>query len=229
MIILQHQILVWLTSLQLLVLLLFMLSTLVNYVRQKKVVSLYLSLNYLSYIITLSMFLWGHLHSILNGATTDLYFQTSMLANAFIVTGMITIILFHGEFKEVSKTGKVITIILGILLIGWILLPFNYDISATGGFHMKYVTYSFMTLYGGAIYLLLAISFFGFSRTTLEIKKELISLGLGSMLFFIYFVLMTVYGISQEFIILLTNYIVLFVSFLCFFIGIYLPKFTSKS
>ena len=224
----QHQILVWLTGLQLVILILYMLSTLINYFRNKRRAALYLSLNYLSYIITLSLFLFGHLHSVFSGGTTDLYFQTSMLANVFIVAGMITIIFFLGEFKEVSKIRKIVTIILGIFLIGWILLPFNYEISTTPGFQMKYITYAFMTLFGGTIYLLLTISFFGFSRKTTERKKELIALGLGSLLFFVYFVVMTIYGITQEFIILLVNYIVLFVSFLCFFIGIYLPKFTSK-
>ncbi|MFX1386971.1 MAG: hypothetical protein ACFE9M_07130 [Promethearchaeota archaeon] len=228
MIIFQHQIIVWLTIGQLLILLLYMLSTLINYIRNKRVAALYLSLNYLAYIITLSLFLFGHLHSVFNGTTTDLYFQTSMLANVFIVAGMITIILFHGEFKEVSKKGKVVTIILGLVLIIWILLPFNYIVSATGGFQIKYITYTLMTLYGGVIYLLLTISFFGFAGKSTERKKELISLGLGSLLFFAYFAIMTAYGITQEFIILLINMIVLFVSFLCFFIGIYLPKFTTK-
>jgi hypothetical protein len=174
------------------------------------------------------MFLFGHLHAVFSGGTTDLYYQTSLLANAFIVFGMITIVLFHGEFKEISKIRKVVLIILGALLIGWILLPFNYVISTTPGFQMKYITYTFMTLFGGTIYLLLTISFFGFSRKTAERKKELISLGLGSLLFFVYFVVMTIYGITQEFMILFVNMIVLLLSFLCFFIGIYLPKFTSK-
>ena len=96
----QHQVLVWLTGLSLVILLLFMLSTLINYIRNKRKAALYLSLNYLSYIITLSMFLFGHLHAFFSGGTTDLYYQTSLLANAFIVCGMITIVLFHGEFTH---------------------------------------------------------------------------------------------------------------------------------
>ena len=228
MIILQHQILFWLTGFQLLILLLFMISTLISYIRNNRIVALYLSLNYLSYIITLSLFLFGHIHSVLNGSTTDLYYHTSMFANVFIVAGMITIVFFHGEFKESKKIRKAIAIVLGVLLMIWIFLPFNYTISGPGGFQMKYITYTFMTIYGGVIYLLLTISFFGSSKTAGERKKEIISLGLGSLLFFVYFVVMTVYGITQNFDILLTNYVVLFVSFLCFFIGIYLPKFSSK-
>ena len=113
MLISEHLIMAWITGIQILVLALFMLSTLISFIKQKKKVALYLTLNYFSFVIGLTFFLLGHLNVIMAGYTTDLYYHASMIANVFITAGILFLILFHENFTEVSKTLKYLKIIAG--------------------------------------------------------------------------------------------------------------------
>jgi hypothetical protein len=120
-------------------------------------------------------------------------------------------------------------IIFGLLITGWLFLPFNYEVGVTTGFQLKYLTYTFMSVYGIIIYIGLTASFFKMAKVTTQSKKQLIALGLGSLIFLLYFVIIAVFGITQIFIFLLSSMFCLYASFICYFIGIYLPKFKSKS
>ena len=231
MIILNHKIAFYTTSVLCILLALFMISTFMTYNKKRKKVTLYLALNYLSFILGMIIFAIAHNSVIQAGIVTDFYFQASMFANVFIMAGIICLIFFHGEFTEVNRNRKIIEVVFGIFIMVWIALPFNYTAGSTSGFQLKYVTYTLMSIYGIIIYINLTVSFFRMSLKALrgsKERKQLIALGLGSLVFLEYFFIITVYGILQIFVFLLVGLFSLIFSFLCYFIGIYLPKFLKS-
>ncbi|MFW9822281.1 MAG: hypothetical protein ACFFE4_05075 [Candidatus Thorarchaeota archaeon] len=231
MIVLNHKIAFYTTSILGLLLVLFMVSTFITFIKKRKMVTLYLTLNYLSFILGMIFFALAHYTVVQAGMTTDFYFHSSMFANIFITAGIICLIFFHGEFAEVKRNRKIIEVAIGLFIIVWIALPFNYVVGSTGGFQLKYMTYTLMSLYGIIIYISLTVSFFKMSSKTQKGSKErkqMIALALGSLVFLEYFVIITVYGILQIFIFLVTGLLSLTFSFLCYFIGIYLPKFKKS-
>ncbi|MFX0076390.1 MAG: hypothetical protein ACFE96_13185 [Candidatus Hermodarchaeota archaeon] len=186
-------------------------------------------LNYFAFIIAMIFFNAAHISAVMNGMTTEFYFHSSMFANIFVMLGIITNILFHSKFGEVKKSTKVIKIVFGFLIVGWLLLPFNYEVGAATGFQLKYVTYTLMSIYGIVIYIGLTVSFFKMARVSSQSKKQVIALGLGSLIFLVYFIIIVIFGITQTFEFLMASMICLYASFFCYFLGIYLPKFRSKS
>lgn len=229
MLIIYHELMVWIVSGLILILLIFFISTFVTFAKQKKKVTLYLTLNYLAFIVAMGFFNVAHISAVLNGMTTDFYFHSSMFANIFVMLGIITNILFHSKFGQVKSRTKVLKIVFGLLITGWLFLPFNYEVEATTGFQLKYITYSLMSVYGIVIYIGLTVSFFKMSRVSEHSKKQLIALGLGALIFLLYFVIIAIFGITQNFEFLLISMLCLYSSFICYFIGIYLPKLKSKS
>lgn len=229
MLIIYHELMIWIVSGLILILLIFLVSTFITYVRQKKKVTLYLTLNYLAFIVAMCFFNAAHIDTLLEGMTTDFYFHSSMIANIFVMLGIITNILFHSKFGKVKSTIKVLKIVFGFLIIGWLFLPFNYEVGATSGFQLKYITYTLMSVYGIVIYLGLTVSFFKMSRATTQSKKQLVALGIGSLIFLLYFVIIAIFGITQIFEFLLISMFSLYGSFVCYFVGIYLPKLKSKN
>ena len=220
---------VWIVSGLILILIAFFFSTFITFVKQKKRVTLYLTLNYLTFIVAMIFFNAAHISAVVNGMTTDFYYHSSMFANIFVMLGIITNILFHSKFGQVNKKIKTYKIVFGFLITVWIFLPFNYEVGVTTGFNLKYLTYTFMSFYGIIIYIGLTISFFKMAKVTTQSKKQLIALGLGSLIFLLYFVIIAVFGILQVFIFLLSSMFCLYASFICYFVGIYLPKFKSKN
>jgi hypothetical protein len=219
---------VWIVSGLILILFIFFISTFVTFVKQKKKVTLYLTLNYLAFIVAMVFFNVAHISAVLNGTTTDFYYHSSMFANIFVMLGIITNILFHSKFGNVKQSTKILKIVFGFLIIGWLLLPFNYEVGVTTGFHLKYLTYSLMSVYGIVIYIGLTISFFKLSKVSPQSKKQLIALGMGALIFLLYFVIIVIFGITQIFEFLLYSMFCLYGSFICYFLGIYLPKLKSK-
>ncbi len=224
----QHEIMQWLTLTLILILGLFMLSTFINFIRKKKKATLYLALNYLSFIGALIFFYLGHIDVTNAGTVTKFYFDASMIANAFVVAGILVIILFHEQFTKINKTRKYIALILGMILIIWIFVPLNYEVTTPGEFHVKYITYTLMTFYGALVYAALSYSFFKLTRLATQKRVQLAALGIGSLLFLAYYINMTVYGILQDFFLMTIGMIIIFGACLSLFIGIYLPKFVSK-
>ena len=223
----QHEIMQWLTLTLILILGLFMISTVINFIRKKKRATFYLALNYLAFIGALICFLLGHI-DVINTSTTVFYDDISMIANAFIVSGILVIIPFHEQFTKVNRVRKYIALIFGVFLIIWIFLPFNYEPITLGEFHMKYATYGLMTIYGALVYAALSYSFFKLTRLATKKRVQLAALGIGSLLFLAYYINMTVYGILQDFFLMTIGMIIIFGACLSLFIGIYLPKFVSK-
>ncbi|MHA1987131.1 MAG: hypothetical protein ACW98D_10865 [Promethearchaeota archaeon] len=231
MIVLYHKIAFYTTSVLGLLLVLFFVSTFITFSQKKRKVTLYLALNYLSFILGMLYFALAHYSVILENTMTDLYYQVSMFANVFIMAGIICLIFFHAEFTNVKKRRITIEALIGLFLITWIALPFNYTVVSNGGFQLKYVTYTLMSIYGIFIYINLTFSFFKMSLKALKGSKErkqLIALGLGSLIFLEYFFVITVYGILQIFIFLFVGLLSITVSFMFYFIGIYLPKFMKS-
>jgi hypothetical protein len=221
----EHLIMVWIIAIEVLILIGFTLSTLINYFRNKKHAGLYLSLNYISFAVAMVFHLVGHYDSVISGTTTDFYDDASMYGKIFIVLGILFILLFHGQFVKVNKVWKYIRIFFGVLLMIWLLLPTNYNY---GGRSTVITTYMLMALYGLAINLFLAISFFKMARRTVDRRMELNSLGLGALGFLVYYFLMTIYGMTQSFLLMIITQAVLFLALFFYFIGIYLPKLKSK-
>jgi len=221
----EHILMVWIITIVVVILTVFALSTLANYVRQKKKAALYLALNYIANAVAMSLLLVGHYDSYLAGITTSFYNDISMIAKIFIVLGILLNLLFHAQFVKVNKVWKYIREILGVLLMVWLVLPSNYTY---GGRTTVIMTYMLMALYGLAINLFLAISFFKLAKLTTSRRIELVSLGLGAFSFLIYYFLMTIYGMTQSFLVMIITQVDLFIALLFYFIGIYLPKFQKE-
>ena len=221
----EHILMVWIISIVVVILTIFALSTLANYVRQKKKAALYLALNYIANAVAMSLLLVGHYDSYLAGITTSFYNDISMIGKIFIVLGILLNLLFHAQFVKVNKVWKYIREILGVLLMVWLALPSNYTY---GGRTTVIMTYMLMALYGLAINLFLAISFFKLAKLATSRRIELVSLGLGAFSFLIYYFLMTIYGMTQSFLVMIITQVDLFIALLFYFIGIYLPKFQKE-
>lgn len=220
----EHSFMVWIISITLVILAIFTISTLINYFRQKKKAALYLAFNYISFAIAMFLLLIGHYDAVIKGTTTNFYNDISMLGKSFIVLGILFNLLFHAQLADVNRGWYYFRIILGIALVIWILLPSNYNY---GGRSTVIMTYMLMALYGLLINLFLAISFFKLGAKIKARKKELYSLGAGALTFLIYYCLMTIYGMTQSFFIMIITQIDLFIALLFYFIGIYLPKLSE--
>ncbi|MFX1557547.1 MAG: hypothetical protein ACFFC9_09865 [Promethearchaeota archaeon] len=220
----EHSFMVWIISITLVILAIFTISTLINYFRQKNKAALYLSLNYIYFAIAMFLLLIGHYDAVIKDVTTSFYNDISMLGKSFIVLGILFNLLFHAQFTEVNRGWYYLRIIFGIILVVWILLPSNYTY---GGRTTVIMTYMLMALYGLLINLFLAISFFKLGSKTKTRKKELYSLGAGALTFLVYYFLMTVYGMTQSFFIMIITQIDLFIALLFYFVGIYLPKLSE--
>ena len=229
--ILEHKISFYTTCVLGFILLLFMISTLITFIRKRRRVTLYLTLNYLSFTLAMTFFALAHYNAVQTDSDSNFYDFASMFANVFVIIGIISLIFFHSQFTEINKNWKVIEVILGSFIVIWLLLPFNYNGGTSSGFQLKYITYTLMSIYGIIIYLEITISFFKMAGKTPKGSKErnqLLALGLGSLIFLEYFFVITVYGISQIFELLLIGLVSLSASFFCYFLGIYLPKFKKN-
>ena len=103
MLVTYHELMVWIVSGLIFILIAFFFSTFITFVKQKKRVTLYLTLNYLAFIVAMIFFNAAHISAVVNGMTTDFYYHSSMFANIFVMLGIITNILFHSKFGQVNK------------------------------------------------------------------------------------------------------------------------------
>jgi hypothetical protein len=106
MLIIYHELMVWIVSGLILILLIFFISTFVIFAKQKKRVTLYLTLNYLAFIVAMIFFNVAHISAVLAGVTTIFYYHSSMFANIFVMLGIITNILFHSKFGDVKNPSR---------------------------------------------------------------------------------------------------------------------------
>jgi len=226
--ILEYKISFYTTSVLGLIFLFFMISTFITFFKKKKRLNLYLGFHYLSFILAWLFSAIVSYTAIQSESIPDFYDSVTMFANIFVIIGIISLIFFYREFVEVKLNRKIAEIVIGLLIIVWIILPFNYIVGSSSGFQLKYLTYIFVSLYGILIYIGMAISFFRMSTTTLKgsrEKKQMLFLSIGSVIFVEYFFIIAAFGILQIFMLLFIGLYSLAVSFFCYFLGIYLPKF----
>lgn len=227
MIILEFKIAFYTTSVLGLIFSVFMISTFITFFKNKKRLNLYLGLNYLSFILAWFFSAIASYTVVQSDSITNFYYSASMFANIFVITGIIRLIFFHREFVEVKLSRKIAEIVIGLLIIVWILLTFNYIVGSSSGFQLKHLTYIFVSLYGILIYIGITISFFKMFRATLKgskEKKQTLYLSIGSAIFIEYFFVITAFGILQIFMFLFIGLYSVAISFFCYFLGIYLPK-----
>ena len=204
----------------------FLISTVLGYLKQKQITALYLGLTYVFFIISFVIFIIGHIISIIAGESVGIYYQLSMLADAFVIMGVISIVLFHTGFAEVKRSNKIIELAIGLAVVILILLPFNYLPAENNEF--RKFTYIVMSIYGIVTYSHLSYSFLNIAKKSTLRRKELNVMGIGSLIFLLYFVVISVFGITQNVIFILIGMISLYLSFFCYFLGIYLPKLKAK-
>ncbi|MFX1276546.1 MAG: hypothetical protein ACFFBP_06890 [Promethearchaeota archaeon] len=180
----------------------------------------------MSFILAFIMFLIGHYVSYLAGGSIDLYFQLNIFAFAFIIAGVIFIVLFHTGFADVKQLNKLIEVAIGIFVIIWILLPFNYFPAQENDFRIS--TYIIMSLYGMITYAHLGYSFLKIAKKSTMRRKELNIMGIGSIIFLFFFIIISAFGITQNIVFIVIGMISLYCTFICYFLGIYLPKLKSK-
>jgi hypothetical protein len=208
----------------LIVILFFTTHTLISYIKYRHKAALFLALNYFSYVVALTLYFFGHLSVVL---TSQLQFHhnVAMLANFFIVLGMVMALLFYDQFSKLKKNIKIVATVAGVFIMVWILLPFNYNVVTPEESPIILSTYMIMTTYGFVIYISLTVLFY---KTYLKMKgnrRALASLVIGNFLWVVIFTIRTIYGITQiDMLEIVGNAIMLFV-FVFFFFGLfYFPK-----
>jgi len=201
----------------------FTVHTLLRYMKYRNKPALYLTLNFMCYLVALIIYFVAHINVVISRIEDQLYTNLSMFANVFILLGMSLAIMLYDQFAKTLKWIKFTFIILGLLFIGFILSQFfllGYE-SLT----LRISIYIVMTLYAFAIYGSLTVLFYQAFRKTEEKKRELGALVLGNFLWIIHFALRIIYGILYidlfEF---LANLLMIFI-FICYFLGLFLfPK-----
>ena len=96
----------WIIGILIAILFVFFISTMISFIRNKKIANLYLALNYLAFIVGMAFFFIAHYHVIMSGSApdlTDTYHHGTMFANLFIIAGIIFLLLFHAQFVKRKK------------------------------------------------------------------------------------------------------------------------------
>ena len=177
-----HLVTVILIIVMLIVILFFTTHTLISYIKYRHKAALYLTLNYFSYVFALTLYFFGHLSAVLTNQL-PLHHNVAMLANLFIVLGMIMAMLFYEQFSKLKKNIKIIAIIMGVFIMVWILLPFNYNVATPEESQIILSTYMIMTFYGFVIYISLTIMFYKTYLKSEGNRRSLASLVIGNFLY----------------------------------------------
>ncbi|MFX1238198.1 MAG: hypothetical protein ACFFAS_17050 [Promethearchaeota archaeon] len=195
--------------------------------KQKQTTGIYLSLVYATFLTGVIFIDIGHLAAYIDvGTYFDLYRALSMVAMAFFIAGILFMVFFHAEITKFKKMNKYIEVAIGIIVIIIILLPFNYtDLSEENDFRL--FTYIMMSMFGIIAFAHIAYSYYNIAYKSTQKRKQLNILGHSNVVFLFFYVLMSVYGMTQETIFLVISMVCLYVSFLGYFLAIYLPKLRS--
>lgn len=201
----------------------FTVHTLLRYIKYRNKPALYLTLNYLCYIVALHIFFVAQVEVVISDVENQLYFDLGILANVFILLGMVLAILLYDQFSKLKRWIKFTSIILGLLFSGFILSQFF--ILGFESLRLRISIYIIITLYGFVIYGYLTVLFFQAFRKTEEKKKEIGALVIGNFLWIVHFFLRLIYGIVNiDLIELIANLSMIFI-FICYFLGLFLfPK-----
>jgi len=197
--------------------------TLKRYITYRNKPALFLTLNYMCYIVALITPFVAHLSAVILDLETQLYTDLTMFANVFILFGMVLAILLYDQFAKTLKWIKFTFIILGLLFSGFVFAQFF--ILGYQSLLLRISIYIIMTLYAFAIYGSLTVLFYQAFRQTEEKKKELGALVIGNLLWILHFFLRIIHGmIDIDLIEISANFLMIFI-FICYFLGLFLfPK-----
>lgn len=197
--------------------------TLKRYIKYRNKPALFLTLNFMCYIVALIINFFAQVNVIILNNETQMYTDLGMFANVFILFGMVLAILLYDQFAKTLKWIKFTFIILGLLFIGFILSQFfllGYE-----SLPLRISIYIVMTIYAFAIYGSLTVLFYQAFRKTEEKKKELGALVMGNFLWILHFFIRTSYVMANiDLIDIIANFLMIFI-FICYFLGLFLfPK-----
>ena len=201
----------------------FTVHTLLRYIKYRNLPALYLALSYMCYIVALHIFFVAQVNVFISGIEDQFYIDLGMLANVFILLGMVLAILLYDQFSKLKRGIKFTLIILGLLFSGFVLSQFF--ILGYESLLLRISIYIIITLYGFVIYGSLTVLFYQAYRKTEEKKKELGALVIGNFLWIVHFLLRIIYGMTNiDLIELIANLMMIFI-FICYFLGLFLfPK-----
>lgn len=200
---------------------LFAAVVLIKYVQNKTKVALFLSLNYIGFMLAMILLVLG-LEISSNRANREVYLFYSDLMQIASTFGAIMIYYFYSELSGVpQKKVKMITIFGSILEL--ILM-----LSAIFSIIPRPVIYSYLLVFFGYIYFQIAISFLLLQKRISENKGSFLLIGMGALLFIIYFVMKAVEGITNSFATLALSNFLLLLSQSLFLIGFLAPMVKRK-
>ncbi len=228
---LEHLILFFIVLGLIVLLSIFLISTLITHFKQKQKTGIYLSLVYSTFLVGLVLILIGHATEAFAGVDfINIYENLTMVAMAFLIAGILFMVLFHSEITEIKKASKYIEVIIGVIVIAIIVLPFNYVAyfkTAAGNNAFRIFTYVIMSTYGIITFSHLSYSYFKLSKKSTQKRKQLKLLGYANAIFLIFYVVMALYGMVLIPVLLAFSMVCLYVSFIGYFLAIYLPKLRS--
>ena len=169
--------------------------TLRRYMKYRNKPALFLTLNFMCYIVALHIYFVAQVIVVILGMETQLYIDLAMFANVFILFGMVFAILLYDQFSKLQKWIKFTFIVLGLLFSVYVLSQFF--ILGYESLRLRISIYIVMTLYAFIINGSLTVLFFQAFRRTEEKKKELGALVIGNFLWIIHFFLRIIYGMTN--------------------------------
>ena len=119
-IVLVFTILVWIVATMIAFFAVFSIVGLMKYIQKRTRASLYLSLNYIIYILGSIFLVFGYHDVLEQGEKTELYSITSGYFLGFVTFGSLMLYYFFAELTTITPKQKKITTILAVGVIIWI-------------------------------------------------------------------------------------------------------------
>ncbi len=143
----------------------------VRYFQRRKQgnISLYYALINISFLFSTTTVNIGVVDALSNGIKTDIYNWGLLGMNIGIILASLFLYLFYAEMRDRPKNYRYITLLVGIGIIIFELLPQNQWFSDEPGFKLKYISYMFQTLYCSLIYITAAR---GFNYLRIKVPDE---------------------------------------------------------
>ncbi len=197
--------------------------TLRRYIKYRNKPALFLTLNFMCYIVALIINFIAQVNVVILNMETQMYIDLGMFANVFILFGMVLAILLYDQFAKTLKWIKFTFIIAGILFSSFVLSQFF--ILGYESLPLRISIHMVMTFYAFSIYGSLTVLFYQAFRQTEEKKRELGALVIGNFLWILHFVTRIFIGITNSDLIdIIANFLLIFI-FICYFLGLFLfPK-----
>ncbi len=194
----------------------FALIVLVKYVQNKTKVALYLSLNYIGFMVAMITLTIG-VEISSNRTDRVIYLRFSDLMQMAIVFGTIMIFYFYRELSNVSQKKVKWVLVFGFFLESILFLSALFSIVP------RPVIYTYMFIFLSYIYFQIAISFLLLHKRIDKNKSSFLLIGLGALIFIVYFFLKAVEGYINSSTSLAISNLLLLLSQSMFLIGFLIP------